>query len=727
MATKSKKSKFYSIKTKIFAVVAILIASLITCVSLVYIADTGFNFQNYFESETFYSQYSQLVRSIVNTKLVFKSEENIKAGYALNEEKVVYNFTLDNNLGEYTIRKVAGKNIEVTFANPDDQAYFNARYPDYRKQAIQDQLFEYDDTMKELERYTDFYYCLVNDKMGQQFSNREADFISELEINTFMDGKYTKGKMVYETESYYTYDDQGKLVKYFYYDNYLDSVSRILLNNGYTLYAGIDDNYEDGDGVFATQYQAYESRRINAPKAVFAAVVSGIIIVAGMLYLIIVAGRTSKNSEITLLSIDYIFNDVGTILFLLTAGGSAYIARRMVEGIYYVGLEWVMVLKTLICILFMIDIIVIINYVTCMARQIKARRLFSNTIIGALIRWVASFFKESTFRIWIILSTIMYAIINVLLTLIACRSYSLVPIIILAIVDATGVFFVARALKSLKKIMIAVKETSEGNFDNKVNPDEISPSFKNFAVNVSNMQNGMKQAVGRAVKGEKMKTELITNVSHDLKTPLTSIITYVDLLKREHLNNENAANYVAILSDKSNRLKQLIEDLVEASKASSGNLAVTQTKIGLRGLMEQSMGEFDEKIESSKLEFKLNAPEEVFVLADGRHMWRIVENLITNALKYAMPGTRVFIDVYKNENEGVILFKNVSAMPIDGVDLNSLTERFVRGEASRTTEGAGLGLSITQSLSEIQGGKLEITADGDVFKAKVSMPLYTEN
>ncbi|MPM83781.1 Autoinducer 2 sensor kinase/phosphatase LuxQ [bioreactor metagenome] len=274
--------------------------------------------------------------------------------------------------------------------------------------------------------------------------------------------------------------------------------------------------------------------------------------------------------------------------------------------------------------------------------------------------------------------------------------------------------------------MEAVKETADGNFDKGVNLDKISPSMRNFASDVSNMQSGLNQAVGRAVKGEKMKTELITNVSHDLKTPLTSIITYVDLLKREQLNNEKAENYVAILDEKARRLKQLIEDLVEASKASSGNLAVTRTKLNLRELMVQALGEFEEKIEGSGLEFKFNATDDVMVFADGSHMWRIAENLISNAIKYTMPKTRVFIDILKTETEGVLVIKNVSLIPIDEVDIMSLTERFVRGDASRTMDGAGLGLSITQSLTEIQGGKLDISVDGDVFKVTVKMPLYTE-
>ena len=731
MATKLKKSKLYSAKTKILAIILVLCSALVTCLNLVYVMDmsfeSGLSYNSYFDTETFYSQYSQLVRDVVNTKLVFKSEENIKSGNALNEEKVIYNFALDNDLGEYVIYSEANAVKHVTFSNSDDQEYFNNRYPDYKQQAIQDQLYEYEDAIKELERYTDFYYCLVNTRTGNEVSNREAEEIENLKINSFLDGRYTKGKVVYDTEYYYNYTDEGKLVNYFYYDNYLDSVSRILLNSGYTLYAGVSDDVETGNGVFAKQYQAFESRRLNAPRAVMAAAVGAILMIIGMVYLVITAGKTSKNSEVTLIAVDYVFNDISTLIFLAVAYVSYILARRMIESIYYMNGEWLIMLKGFICLLFMIDVVVLINYLTCMSRQIKKRRLFSNTVVGYFIRWVASFFKESTFRIWIILCLIMYAVINCLLMFVACKSYSSIPIIILIIFDLAGIFFAARALTSIKKIMVAVKETSEGNFDKKVNPDEISPALKNFATDVSNMQNGLKQAVGRAVKGEKMKTELITNVSHDLKTPLTSIITYVDLLKREELNNEKAENYVAILDEKTNRLKQLIEDLVEARKASSGNLAVTKNKINLRELIEQALGEFEERIEKSDLEFKINATEDVYIYADGRHMWRIAENLITNALKYAMPKTRVFIDIFSTERDGVLTIKNVSAIPIDNVDLKSLTERFVRGDASRTTEGAGLGLSITQSLSEIQDGRLEITADGDVFKATVKIPLFTDN
>ena len=422
------------------------------------------------------------------------------------------------------------------------------------------------------------------------------------------DGRYSKGKMVYDTENYYTYSDEGELINYFYYDNYLDSVSRILLNNGYSLHVGVKTD-DDGSGVFNKQCQAYDKRREFAPKAVGVAVACAVIMVVGIVFLAYVAGQTGKNSQVTLMAIDNIFNDVHLIIFIAIAGLSLFLAVQLMTSTYYMREQWVNLVKGLMCLLFVVDTIVLISFVTCMARQIKKRQLFSNTLVAATIRFFASFIKYSNIRMWTILCLILFAVANAILGGFAHASESFVPVAFMVILNVIAVIFVSRAMRSIKKIMFAVKETSEGNFDCKIDMKNISLSMVNFAEDVSNMQSGLKQAVGRAVKGEKMKTELITNVSHDLKTPLTSIITYVDLLKREELDNERAQNYVAILDEKSRRLKQLIEDLVEASKASSGNLAVSKAKLDYKELMEQALGEFEERIEDSGVEFKFNAED----------------------------------------------------------------------------------------------------------------------
>ena len=200
-------------------------------------------------------------------------------------------------------------------------------------------------------------------------------------------------------------------------------------------------------------------------------------------------------------------------------------------------------------------------------------------------------------------------------------------------------------------------------------------------------------------------------------------MTYVDLLKQQKLDNPVARDYVDVLQVKSYRLKQLIEDLIEASKVSSGNVAVEKMRIDYRQLTMQAIGEMEEKIEEARLEFRLSCPEPVFIEADGRHMWRILENMLSNVIKYSMEGSRVYIDIFQTEEHGILVMKNISATPID-FDATRLTERFVREDSSRTTEGSGLGLSIAQSLAEVQGGTFGIQVDGDLFKAIVSMQLW---
>ena len=279
--------------------------------------------------------------------------------------------------------------------------------------------------------------------------------------------------------------------------------------------------------------------------------------------------------------------------------------------------------------------------------------------------------------------------------------------------------FGAWQMKSLKA---AGEKLAAGEFEYKADTKHMYWEFKHHAENLNSIGDGMAAAVEQRMKSERLKTELITNVSHDIKTPLTSIINYVDLLERPH-TPEEGAEYLEVLERQSKRLKKLTEDLVEASKASTGNMSVTLAPTNTLEIINQSLAEYGQRMEAGKLSVLINVPEPApAVRADGRLLWRVMDNLFNNVVKYAMPETRVYVDVRTSEGNAVISVKNISRAALN-VSAGELMERFVRGDASRSTEGSGLGLSIAKSLTELQHGQFSISTDGDLFKAEVKLPL----
>ena len=276
------------------------------------------------------------------------------------------------------------------------------------------------------------------------------------------------------------------------------------------------------------------------------------------------------------------------------------------------------------------------------------------------------------------------------------------------------------ALLSMKQLLEAGQRIAKGELDCKVDTSKLRGPFKEHGEDLNSITDGMNRAVGERMKSERFRTELITNVSHDIKTPLTSIINYVDLLEKEQPENEKMREYLEVLDRQSAKLKKLIDDLLEASKASSGSLSVNLTECELGILLDQMAGEYSEKLSAAGLELILTKPEEsVKIMADGRHMWRIFDNLLNNICKYAQRGTRVYLDLTADALKAAVTFRNISATRLN-ISGDELTERFVRGDSSRNTEGSGLGLSIAQSLAQLQKGALDITVDGDLFKVVLS-------
>ncbi len=301
-------------------------------------------------------------------------------------------------------------------------------------------------------------------------------------------------------------------------------------------------------------------------------------------------------------------------------------------------------------------------------------------------------------------------------------SFGIFGILLLIALDiAVGAALLQQA-QQRKRVLDGIRKISEGDLSHQITTEKLSGDSLLMAEAINHIGEGLSTAVEQSVKDERLKTDLITNVSHDIKTPLTSIINYVDLLKREDIQNERARNYIAILEDKSQRLKHLTDDLVEASKISSGNVKLELVRINFQELINQTNGEFSEKFEDRELQLVVNMPKEpVIIEADGRRIWRILENVYGNVAKYAMPRTRVYVELTVVGHMVRFHIKNISEQPLN-IQAGELTERFIRGDVARSTEGSGLGLSIAKTLTELQKGSFDIYLDGDLFKITIIFP-----
>ena len=285
-----------------------------------------------------------------------------------------------------------------------------------------------------------------------------------------------------------------------------------------------------------------------------------------------------------------------------------------------------------------------------------------------------------------------------------------------------GLFLIYLAI-GLKKLQKGGSALAEGNYSAPVDTKGLIGDLRRHGNDLNAIQQGVQKAVEQQMRSERMKTELITNVSHDIKTPLTSIVNYVDLLKRERIDNPTAVQYIEVLDRQSARLRRLTDDLVEASKAASGSITVTLSDTDVNVFLTQAVGEYRQRLTESGVEPVLVLDEsDPHIKADGKLLWRVLDNLLSNVNKYAMPGTRVYISSETSENRVFITVKNVSRYPLN-ISADELTERFVRGDASRSTEGSGLGLSIASGLTKLQKADFVLSVDGDLFKVWLEFDL----
>lgn len=352
----------------------------------------------------------------------------------------------------------------------------------------------------------------------------------------------------------------------------------------------------------------------------------------------------------------------------------------------------------------------------------------SHSLIYKLGTWIKNLYLSIKGRKFVVLNFIISIIWIGIAVVLLYQGYYNYPFIIAG--NAMIVIYVIVVMvywfkidKCMTNIYKASSRIRQGDFNQTIK-EEGSATLRLTAENLNNIKDGLEKAISSATRNEQLKTELITNVSHDLKTPLTSIINYIDLLKDENATEEEKRKYIDIITKKSARLKVLIEDLFEASKAASKTMELNMEKADIVSLVRQTLGEFEEKISRSNLKFVVKLPEEkAYVNIDGKRTWRVLENLLSNVLKYSMDNTRVYVEVIPTEEDVKIVMRNISAFEMDFTE-EDILERFRRGDSSRHTEGSGLGLSIAKSLTELQDGTLKIDIDGDLFKVTVTFKKY---
>ena len=506
----------------------------------------------------------------------------------------------------------------------------------------------------------------------------------------------------------------------------------------------IDQSFDTKDFVFAvsvdTKFSVADSMADEAEnyetysKLMFpmlaGAIFGSVLWLIGMVWLTVTAGRRPEDEEIHLNGFDRWYTEIaaGAVIGIWLAG--TIISGTLIanSSLGYSHAVVTVIVTCLICGTYTMAWF-LIGYLS-LVRRIKAGTLWKNSLIRKVLKWIGkcsgkladfarAFSRNTAEKIKVLLVGGAFLFLQFLI--IGCV-FSGAGVFLLALmaVDVAVMIFAIRKADGLDLIMDGLKKISDGELQYKIKTDTLTGKQKVMAEYINNIGGGLDAAVENSLKKERMQTELITNVSHDLKTPLTSIINYVDLMKRENPTDPKIQEYLRILDEKSQRLKVLTEDVVEASKASTGNIKLEMNDIDFVEMVQQVIGEFEEKFQEKNLTMMVHFTDEPSIIyADGQRMWRVLENVFGNVVKYAMEGTRVYAEISNRNKKVTFSLKNISAQPLN-ISADELTERFIRGDVARNTEGSGLGLSIAKSLTELQGGEFKLYLDGDLFKVMIT-------
>lgn len=559
------------------------------------------------------------------------------------------------------------------------------------------------------EYYRPFFYdgCMPSKDMFDSLDDNNSNVRFEL---------HCEGKTIYSSPKEYNNFYTITLENHFYQkDNGYPE--------GYSIHIQIDKNLLKNDHHSKT-IKYLKLLYKNRYNLIIYSVIFSILLIAISVFIFCSLGHKPDKKEISLSWIDKIPLDIhagitSAIWAGIFVGISSFLFNLNINYIFYFMVYGLLIFPTFL--LF-----------SCFARRVKYGKWWRYTLTYHLIKPILKILKnlfknfKNIFKIlndivkniniiWrtAVSLTVFFAIELIIMAGATCDASTVLVAFFFDIILFVGALYVAVILRKLQE---GGEKLAKGDMKSKIDTSRLFWDFKKHANNLNSINDGIQVAVDEQLKSERLKTELITNVSHDIKTPLTSIINYTDLISKEDCDNEKIVEYTEVLQRQSEKLKRLIQNLVDASKASTGNLSVNLEPCEVNVLLSQTAGEYEEKLKEKNLQLITKIPEQpIKIMADGKHLWRVFDNLMNNICKYSQSGTRVYLTADATNGEVEICFKNISSTELN-ITTDELMERFVRGDSSRNTEGNGLGLNIAKSLTNIQNGTLSLKIDGDLFK-----------
>lgn len=548
-------------------------------------------------------------------------------------------------------------------------------------------------------------YIIVQKETGQMYTNiKSNDYQQEMENmkNNEIYWKLVDGKI--ETNLEHINSENIKYnYSYIYETNgYENSSSRTYSIQDYDIYTSYDNSNMNLYTAYGMNQAIYEYMLENQTKPIYMIVISSLSLVAIAIYLFWAIGHKEGKTEIDLNALDHIPYEIVVIIGLTIASIFLSILVNIANAVNYA----ILLIGTT-CYLICYAVCAIIGITTI--KRIKAKQFWKSFLTYKICKWFWNKIKQFLNMLNEKTSSgkklLWYYVLFIAISLILIR-LSGIAILLLVAFWIWCYYKMKKYIVEQEKIKEALKNIYEGKTDIRLNDEELTGILKEMAIYVNDIAGGFSNAIQENLKSERLKTELITNVSHDIKTPLTSIINYVDLLKKEDIENEKIKEYIKILDQKSHRLKKLTEDLIEASKVSSGNVKLNIEEINIQELLNQTIGEFKDKFENKNLQIEMQMPEkEIKIKADNRYMYRIIENLFSNITKYALDGSRVYIDIKENNKKVYVSIKNISKDKLN-ISSDELMQRFVRGDKSRYTEGSGLRIIHCRKFNRVTGWKI---------------------